>query len=254
MVARIFEPGCKADHMPVIEGPQGVLKSTACAVLAGRWFSDNLPDISVGKDALAAPARQVADRGLRDARHGPRRDRAAQGLHHPHRPNATARATAARKCIEPRQCIFVGTTNKDTYLRDETGGRRFWPVKAGKIDIDALARDRDQLFAEAVGRLSAASEQWWPDKNFEREHMHAGTGGALRGRRLGGEHQELSSHCNPRVTVGQVAKHALFIETPQHRHRRSAPHRRRADQPGLDARAARTGRANDGGARHERAI
>jgi predicted P-loop ATPase len=60
----------------------------------------------------------------------------------------------------PRRCVLCATTNKTEYLTDSTGGRRFWPVRVGKIDLEWLRENRDQLWAEAVVRFKAG-ERWW---------------------------------------------------------------------------------------------
>jgi predicted P-loop ATPase len=113
--------------------------------------------------------------------------------------------------VEPRQCVFIGTTNKTVYLRDETGGRRFWPVKVSRIDIDALTADRDQLIAEAVEHFDHGG-QWWPDTEFEREVIAP----EQEARYEADSWQSIiADYVGPRrsVLVGDVAREALHMET-----------------------------------------
>lgn len=166
MVARVRRPGCKSDHLLVLEGPQGIYKSQACAVLGGRWFSDQSLDIR--GDARAASQHLRGKWLVEISELTAFRQAEVENLkafiartHERYLPRY-----ARHEVEEPRTCVLIGTTNNADYLRDSTGARRFWPHYTERIDIHALVRDRDQLLVEA-DRAYRAGEHWYPAADLD---------------------------------------------------------------------------------------
>lgn len=210
LVARVYQPGAKADYMPVLEGAQGARKSTACAVLGGEWYSDNLPELSAGKDV----SQHLTGKWLIEVGEMSAMSRAEDAALKAFitRPVERYRPSYGRKeVVQPRQCLFIGTTNKAVYLRDETGGRRFWPVKVGTIDTDGLSRARDHLFAEAVS-FFREGRQWWPDASFEAQHIRPQQEARFE---VDAWEETIENWLKnvPRATVTEIAREALHLET-----------------------------------------
>lgn len=161
-VARILKPGCKVDHLLILEGAQGIGKSTAARVLAGdEWFSDQLADMGSKDASMQLRGIWIMEMSELEALNRTELARAKAFLS---QPSERFRLPYGRRLIRvPRQCVFIGTTNSDAWLKDETGGRRFWPVRCQRIDIERLASDRDQIWAEALARYHSGVN-WWIDE------------------------------------------------------------------------------------------
>jgi predicted P-loop ATPase len=160
-VARIFQPGCQADHTLVLEGPQGKRKSSALRALFEPWFTDDFSDIGTKDSKQEIQGKWAIELSELDSLN--RRDAVTVKAFLTRRVDRY-RAPYDRFVKEhPRQCVFSASTNEGEYLKDQTGGRRFWPVKtalAKPIDINGIVRDKDQIWAEAV-HLYRKGERWW---------------------------------------------------------------------------------------------
>ncbi|MBR8141839.1 virulence protein E [Burkholderia vietnamiensis] len=149
-VARVMEPGCKVDNVLILEGKQGHRKSTALKVLAGApWFTDT--PIQIGnKDTYAVLAgKWVIELAELDSLN--KADSSAVKSFFATAVDRFRNFYGKRATDVPRQCVFAGSVNFDTYLKDESGNRRYWPLRVGGlVDIDGIVAVRDQLWAEAV--------------------------------------------------------------------------------------------------------
>lgn len=153
----------QADYTLVLEGMQGRRKSTALRTLAGPvWFSDDLGAEIPHKDAAAGlQGKWIIEIAELDAIRRVEITAVKAWLvrrEDHYRPSYGRRARDFE-----RQNVFAASTNKDQYIEDDTGGRRFWPVRVGVIDIESLERDRDQLWAEAYSRFMAGEKTYFDE-------------------------------------------------------------------------------------------
>ena len=172
MVARALKPGCQMDYALTLEAPQGEGKSSLIRILGGQYGSESLPDFH------SRDAQQIAGESwiIEIA------DLAALGRSAIEQFKSFITTTAdsfvpkyeRHKVTRKRWCVFVMTVNPNGggYLFDETGNRRIWPVTVGTLDLKALARDRDQLFAEAVFCFQRG-DSYWPENREQHDLLAA---------------------------------------------------------------------------------
>lgn len=156
-----FDSEVKFDSMLVLEGPQGCGKSTVVSIIGGEWAADTAFNLD-SKDSY----QQLGNAWIHEWA-----EMAAVLKSTPERVKAFLskssddyrEAYARRQTHAIRHCAFIGTTNEDDYLRDDTGNRRYWPIaccsRRAMIDLEWLRQNRDQLWGEAMFLRRAYSER-----------------------------------------------------------------------------------------------
>lgn len=159
LVTRIFQPGCQLDTMVVFEGEQGIRKTSALRVLVGdTWYMTAHESVTRKDFFESLRGKWLVEIQEMDAFRNAEISRVKAVISTPTDRYRPSYGRTARDY--PRQCVFVGTTNKDDWGNDDTGLRRFWPIRCGEVNIDTLKASRTQLLAEAV-ECFRKGLTWW---------------------------------------------------------------------------------------------
>lgn len=158
-MARAYNPGCKVDHLLVLEGRQGVGKTTTFELLGREWYVGSIPAVD-SKDARGILASAwIAEFSELSAMRGVEIGRVKTFITERY---DVYRPPYGRTFVRmPRHCVFAGTTNDGEWINDSTGGRRFWPIHVQSVAFEKLTRHRDNLLAEARHAYQAG-EAWHP--------------------------------------------------------------------------------------------
>lgn len=170
-VTRIYEPGCKFDYMPVLVGEQGVGKSSLIAKLAREWFSDSLKNLDNKEAGEHLQSSWIFEFGELAAM---RKTEVEEIKAFITKQTDSYRVAYDRVISDfPRKCVFIGTTNRSDFLRDQTGNRRFWAIatnhKNRKYEVKDLTDSMvGQVWAEAMN-LYKQGENLYLDSELEEE-------------------------------------------------------------------------------------
>jgi len=163
-VARVMRPPVKMDNVLILEGRQGRGKSTVVSILFGDWYSDaplQLGDKDAYQNIQGVWGIEMAELDSFNKAESTTAKMFFSQIRDRYRPSYGHMSQDF-----PRQCVFVGTTNQDEYLKDYTGNRRYWPVKCLDINAQWVRDNRDQLWAEAMHGFNAG-DVWWPEGDDE---------------------------------------------------------------------------------------
>jgi predicted P-loop ATPase len=175
-VARVYEPGCKVDTALILQGAQGLGKSTFFDVLGGEYFDDSMGNGSDKDDLLTLHKSWIQEWGELDRIFGKRQVGEVKHFLSKRKDNYRVPYGRKTECY-PRHSIIVGSVNDAQFLNDPTGDRRFWviPVAVNEIDTETLKKERDSIWSAAVAKYKSG-EQWWLSRQEQLESNRNNSG------------------------------------------------------------------------------